>query len=50
MYQNQERLALTGVWFKAKNKTEVYKVLTTEGGVCLSPQKEWNFNISETSL
>ena len=38
-----EKLTVTDVGIKAKSKLEVYRVLTTEGGVYLPPAKEWNY-------
>ena len=35
-----EKLTVTDVGIKAKSKLEVYRVLTTEGGVYLPPAKE----------
>ena len=35
-----EKLTVVDVGIKAKSKLEVYRVLTTEGGVYLSPVKE----------
>ena len=43
MLQNQDRLTIADVAVKANIKVEVYRVLTTEGGVYLPPIKEWNY-------
>ena len=38
-----DRLTVTDVGVKAKSKLEVYRILTTEGGIYLPPSKEWNY-------
>ena len=50
MYQNQEKLTVTEVGVKAKSKAKVYRVTTTEGGICMSPLKELNYQYIKTLL
>ena len=37
-------LTINEVGSKAKFKLEVYRILTTEGGVYLPPSQQWNYN------
>ena len=43
MNQNQDKLSVLDVGVKAKSKLEIYRILTTEGGIYLPPPKEWNY-------
>ena len=40
MNQNQDKLSVLDVGVKAKSKLEIYRILTTEGGIYLPPPKE----------
>ena len=37
-------LIINPVGSKAKALQEIYRILTTEGGVYLPPSQEWNYN------
>ena len=39
---DQINLNLQEIGLKAKSKTEIYRILTVEGELCLPPQKETN--------
>ena len=43
MDEEEEKLTVLDCGVKGKSKIEIYRILTTEGGVYLPPAKECNY-------